>query len=762
MQFCVTAYCLLQKGRFITMNMKIRRQNIKDSKQYAVRSKQKKSKLLTAYCLLPTAYFLILAHCSLLIANVVYANQAQELPYTVRNITDGGQVDFHPDFRPDGKELVFASRSEISKDNKEFWNISPYHVNLWLIDSDGNNRRQLTTGKVIDCYPSFTPDGEKVLFVSNRGGQWDVWSIKRDGSGLIRLTDNQDKDYSPRATPDGKHILFFSTPTSSEAGYITESVWIMDMDGKNSKRLTSGGKGDWYPSMHPDGKEIIFASMRLIGGSLWTIDREGKDYKRLTYGKVLEFFPNWSPDGTKIAFVSRREHASFDNVGDTEKDPLDIWIMDRDGNNKRQLTNNISGGIWDSRFNLRKPIDFISYYHTSWHPDGTKIALTTWEKDQKGSYISIIEFNKDTLNKLSVLNEDPLPEYTLIGERELTSGEWEDFGPSFSPDGNTIAFSSNRAGNWDILSIGADGEGLTQVTKGDDDELAPVYSPDGKEIAFLKKTEDKKLRSLEDEKLKSTTSQPLNFSTSVISAYDLWVMKSNGSGTRQATKDMTVISYPAWNTDGKNIAFVAKGDDGIGVWVYNIHQNKSKKVATIWDENKGQTEDKKMGRWEDEKNLSTSQPLNLSTSIAFSGKKYYPFNELFLYRIDYDNKGDKITFESNLSGNVEIWVMNNDGSNMSKITRGNEPHWNPVFSPDGKKIAYATEKFASNLGPPFWPNSNYNIWLADMGTGKEEALTAEEQTDWNPAWSPDGKKIAYVTNRSGDFKHNSIWLLYLK
>ncbi|MBI5748660.1 MAG: PD40 domain-containing protein, partial [Nitrospinae bacterium] len=207
-----------------------------------------------------------------------------------------------------------------------------------------------------------------------------------------------------------------------------------------------------------------------------------------------------------------------------------------------------------------------------------------------------------------------------------------------------------------------------------------------------------------------------------------------------------VLSYPAWHPAGNEIAFISKGDEGIGIWVYNVIQQKSKKVATIWNSER-----------EQEARIRAGEAL-----ASQRGKRYYPFNELFLYRIDYNNKGDKITFESNLSGNVEIWVMNSDGRDMSKVTTGSSPHWNPVWSPDGNRIAYATEKLASNLGPPFWPDNNYNIWLADMSTGKEEALTAEEQTDWNPAWSPDGKRIAYVTNRSGDFKHFSIWLLYLK
>ena len=756
------------------MNIKIRRQKSEDRSQTSCLRRLK-----------PTA-----THCSLLIAHCFLSLTltltltlshalAQELPYTVKRITDGRSMDYNPEFSPDGKQIVFVSKTENTEKIKkgEFWHKTPFYLNLWLIDSDGKNRRQLTSGEVQDFAPRWTPDGKKVIFVSNsRGNQGDVWSINTDGSNLNRIAEIEGDTGQwrtlqyPVLTPDGKGLVFMLYRKESISG-----VWFMDIESRNMRRITSGGNGDYFPVVSPDGKEIVFETMRLGIGDIWSTDISGKNYKRLTYENYPELYPAYSHDGTKISYVANKEGI------------IDIWIMDRDGKNKKRVTKDLLkeawGVRWMSRFNYSDLFD-AGYYHVSWCPDGTKLALTTWESGKKESYLTILDFENNISKVIGNLPEEKetLPDYTLIAEKDLTGGgNYDDFGPSFNPDGNTIVFSSNRTGNWDIWSIGVDGEGLRQFTKEISDEIAPVFSPDGKEIAYLKKTEDKKLRSLEDEKLKSTTSQPLNLSTSVISTYDLWIMKSEGSGARQVTEGIKVISYPAWNPDGKEIAFAIKGDAGpeinmIDLKTYAVSYLPIKegiKGKSFWDTEKpnpvmfpfameaGREEFNpqkiaKMIKLVQEGKVGREKLVHFSKIFEIP----YPLEEFF-YKIDYNATGDRLIFESNQTGNINIWSVNRDGTGLTHITKGDSIYLNPVFSPDNKKIAYARKVFG-RLELGFNNRESYDIWIADTVTGEEISINDEEHTDWNPVFSPDGKKIAYVTNRSGEFEHYNIWMLYLK
>ena len=218
-------------------------------------------------------------------------------------------------------------------------------------------------------------------------------------------------------------------------------------------------------------------------------------------------------------------------------------------------------------------------------------------------------------------------------------------------------------------------------------------------------------------------------------------MNSDGSGARQITPPLSspplkggewggVISYPAWNPNGKEIAYITQGKDRHEIWIYNLESSKVQRLITTHD-----------------------------SQMTAHNSQNYPFKE-FLYRIGYNPGGDKITFESNVSGNVEIWTMRSDGTNLARLTNGDSPHWNPVWSPDGKMIAYTSDKLGDEAGLHNW--RNYNIWIANPETQKEMLITGEEQIDLNPVWSTDGKKIVYVTNRSNDFKHFSLWVLYLK
>ncbi|MEK6546111.1 MAG: hypothetical protein AABZ28_06240 [Nitrospinota bacterium] len=658
---------------------------------------------------------------------------AQELPYIVTDITSGDSVDFYPEFSHDGKQIVFSSKPV---EGSYFTD-----MHLWIMDADGKNRRRITSKNAMYLQPTFTADGEKVVFISNlEDGLWDIWSMKINGSELTRLTRDHQKEFFPIVTSDGKNIIFIGRY------FGTDSVFIMDKDGKNLKRLTSGGNGDSFPAVCHDGKDIIFSTTRLGNSNLWTIDREGKIYNRLTFEDTIEFSPSCSPDGKKIAYVAiegdaktyskARKGFEFKEISYRERS-FDMWLMNRDGSGRRQIARDIfETGPSIRLFKSVDVIEGINYYHISWHPDGAKMALSRWNKDRPGSRISILSLNNDAVEGLPVA-ETSVPEYSLLSEKDLTGGDWDDITPSFAPDGKGIVFASNRSGGWDIWRLqiancrlqitdcesGVESEQPEQLTKGDDDELAPIYSPDGKEIAFIRQ------------------------SSIVNRQYDIWIMKSDGSGARQVTEGIPVHSYPAWNPDGKEIVFVSEGDgQSPEIWGYNISENGLKKITGIGDASSSRLSPLTKGV------VDTSNPL------AIGAGGIYPFSK-FLYRISYSPRGDRITFELDMKESVGIWTINKDGNALTRVMAEDSLYWTPVFSPDGRKIAYS-KKAGKQFAPIYW--TDYNIWIVDIETGEEMMINGEEQIDWFPSWSPDGKKIAYVTNRSGDFKHFNIWLLYLK
>ena len=298
--------------------------------------------------------------------------------------------------------------------------------------------------------------------------------------GRIRQLTNGGENAEAYFSADGQRLVFQST----RDGRRCDQEYIMNIDGSELRRVSTGTGKATCGFFYANDERILFGSSHAeqrdcpekpdpSKGYVWRLDPydiytarpDGSDLERLTSYGVYTAEAVVSPDGKKIVFTSLKD-------GD-----LEIYTMNVNGSDVRRLTTTpgYDGGPW-------------------WSPDGTKIVYRAWHPVDSAltSYQGLLAQRLVRPNRMElwVMNADG------SHQQQITQLGGANFGPSWTPDGRRLIFSSNykqpRSGNFDLFLVNLDGSGLEQVTTHESFDGFPMFSPDGRSIVWASNRNDAK------------------------------------------------------------------------------------------------------------------------------------------------------------------------------------------------------------------------------------------------------------------------------
>ena len=288
----------------------------------------------------------------------------------------------------------------------------------------------------------------RIAFMSNRSGNGEIYLMNPDGKRVRRLTKHPQYDAVPAWSPDGRKITFMSFRDKDRFPESGGEIYLMNPDGTNLINLTqSPERSEGVSSWSPNGKQIAFNVFGIFNkggsyqGDIWVMEADGGNPRNLTNHHATDRQPDWSPDGLQIAFTSYRDRAWEFEAWDN----WDIYVMNADGTHLINLTN---------------------------HPAG-------------------------------------------------------DGSPDWSPNGNQIAFTSGRDGNWEVYVINPDGTNPINLTNHPASDGGPDWSPDGQQIVFIS-GRDKK-----NDNDKNT---------------EIYVMNADGTNPINLTNHPAIDSQPSWGS----------------------------------------------------------------------------------------------------------------------------------------------------------------------------------------------------------------------
>ena len=511
---------------------------------------------------------------------------------------------------------------------------------IWVMAANGSNPIQLTT-EADNAVPTWSPDGKRLAFASKRTGHFEIWVMNADGSDQkqVTKTDVAVANDGPAWSPDGRKIAFYSNRSGHYA------IWLMEPDGSHLTQFTTAD-GDRYvdsnaPAWSPDGSKIAFWwGVAHKSGNIWVMNVDGSNRRQLTDQPVgiNADGPAWSPDGKKILFSSNRPGSQ--GIGN--------WIMNADGSDQRVFTTNT--------FVRSRP---------SWQPNsstppsvGSSISTNGSSSGDagEGKYGLIALTFKDEAGKLQIFTIRP----DGSQKKQLTF-EGDNGRPEWSPDGTKIAFATIRNGKGSVGVMAADGSSPKLLTEG----RHPSWSRDGKRIAFARVDGQ------------------------------IWVMNIDGSNILQITHSDSFKYGPSWSPDGKQMVFIllknpeSKTDPQPQIGIMNS-DGTNERILTANDRSNVCKEPD--GR---ESFLATAHDAN---APAWS---------------PVDNR---IAMWSGIEKRYgQVWVINSDGTGSVQLTKecSRRNNDDPSWSQDGKKILFSTGR----------SGVHNELWVIDSDGRNEKRLS---------------------------------------
>ena len=492
---------------------------------------------------------------------------------------------------PDGTEIAFCYKGDIYK-----------------VPSNGGTATQLTTQASYECSPIWSPDSKQIAFASDRNGNFDLFVMSADGGAARRLTTHSASEIPSTFTTDGNYILFSASiqdpansalfPTSA----MTELYKVPVTGGRTEQVLGTPAEMVCFDK---SGKTFLYQDRKgfedewrkhhtsSITRDVWLYDSENGKHTNLTAHAGEDRNPVFAPDGQTVYFLSERDGSTFNVYSFPISSPQSLKTV--------------------THFKTH-PVRFLSMGSNGtlcYTYDGEIYTQKQGDKPQKVK-IDIIRDDQNTIADLNFSNgatsatvspDGKQVAFIVRGEVFVTSADYNttkqithtparEAGLTFSPDNRTLAYASERNGNWELYmaKIARKEEANFPNATAIEEEVLlpsdktertyPQFSPDGKELAFIEDRNRLMVLNLETKKVRQVTDGSTWFSTGGGFDYswspdgkwftlefignrhdpysDIGMVSAQGGKIINLTNSGYTSGSPRWVLDGNAILFITE------------------------------------------------------------------------------------------------------------------------------------------------------------------------------------------------------------